>query len=157
MVKLIAAKKASAGQRHAVECLNVTGRTKKRIAQNKRACLGSLVIVSLATSAANLFYGRLVCRCHVISLCYICFVLLSQKPRNLRSIFLSLFSISMRHDGHTCSIFFFFLGIPLFPSIILLTTIFFCMKSTSHASPFRMVFFYLVTMGSIFHISLCAN
>ena len=37
MAKLIAAEKARAGLRHAVVCPNVTGRTKKRITQSKRA------------------------------------------------------------------------------------------------------------------------
>ena len=37
--------KAKAGLRHAVVCPNVTGRTKERIAQNKRARAGSLAIV----------------------------------------------------------------------------------------------------------------
>ena len=39
------AEKAEAGLRHAVVYPNVTGRTKKRIAQSKRARAGSLVIV----------------------------------------------------------------------------------------------------------------
>ena len=37
--------KAKAGQRHAVVCPNVTGRTKERIAQSKRARAGSLALV----------------------------------------------------------------------------------------------------------------
>ena len=45
MAKWIAAEKARAGLRYAVVCSNVTGRTKKRIAQSKRARAGSLAIV----------------------------------------------------------------------------------------------------------------
>ena len=45
MAKWIAAKKTKAGLRHAVVCPNVTGRTKDRIAQSKRARAGSLAIV----------------------------------------------------------------------------------------------------------------
>ena len=45
MAKLIAAEKAKAGLRHAVVCPNVTGRTKERIAQSKRARAGSLALV----------------------------------------------------------------------------------------------------------------
>ena len=47
MAKLIAAEKNKAGLRHAVVvmCPNVTGRTKERIAQSKRACAGSLALV----------------------------------------------------------------------------------------------------------------
>ena len=43
--KWIAAEEATAGLRHAVVCPNVTGRTKERIAQNKRARAGSLAFV----------------------------------------------------------------------------------------------------------------
>ena len=45
MAKLIAAEENRAGLRYAVVCPNVTGRTKKRIAQIKRTCTGSLAIV----------------------------------------------------------------------------------------------------------------
>ena len=45
MAKLITAEKARAGLRHAVVCPNVTGRTKERIAQSKRARAGLLAIV----------------------------------------------------------------------------------------------------------------
>ena len=45
MAKWIVAEKTQAGLRHAVVCPNMTGRTKKRIAQNKRARAGSLALV----------------------------------------------------------------------------------------------------------------
>ena len=45
MAKWIAAEKVKAGLRHAVVCPNVTGGTKKRIAQSKRARAGSLARV----------------------------------------------------------------------------------------------------------------
>ena len=45
LAKWIAAEKVSPGLRHAVVCPNVTGRTKTRIAQSKRAPAGSLAIV----------------------------------------------------------------------------------------------------------------
>ena len=45
MAKWIVAEKTKAGLRHAVVCRNVTGRTKKRIAQSKRARAGSLALV----------------------------------------------------------------------------------------------------------------
>ena len=45
MAKWIAAEEARAGRRHAVVCPNVTGRTKERIAQSKRARAGSLTLV----------------------------------------------------------------------------------------------------------------
>ena len=45
MTKWIAAEKARAELRHAVVCPNVTGRTKERIPQSKRALAVSLAIV----------------------------------------------------------------------------------------------------------------
>ena len=45
MVKRIAVEKTKAGLRHAVVCPHVSGRTKKRIAQSKRALAGSLAMV----------------------------------------------------------------------------------------------------------------
>ena len=45
MAKWITAEKARAGLRHAFVCPNVTGRTKERIAQSKRARAGSLALV----------------------------------------------------------------------------------------------------------------
>ena len=45
MANWIAAEKNKAGLGHAVVCPNVTGRTKERIAQNKRARAGSLALV----------------------------------------------------------------------------------------------------------------
>ena len=45
MAKGIVAEKAKAGLRHAVVFPNVTGRTKERIAQSKRARAGSLALV----------------------------------------------------------------------------------------------------------------
>ena len=45
MVKWIAVEEARAGLRHAVVCSNVTGRTKERIAQSKRARAGLLALV----------------------------------------------------------------------------------------------------------------
>ena len=45
MAKWIVAEKTKAGLRHAVVCPNVAGRTKKRIAQSKRARAGSFALV----------------------------------------------------------------------------------------------------------------
>ena len=45
MAKYIVAEKTKAGLRHAVVCPNMTGRTKERIAQSKRARAGSLALV----------------------------------------------------------------------------------------------------------------
>ena len=45
MTKWIAAERAKTAMRHAVACPNVTGRTKERVAQSKRARAGLLAIV----------------------------------------------------------------------------------------------------------------
>ena len=45
MAEWIVAETTKAGLRHAVVCPNVTGRTKKRIAQSKRARAGSRALV----------------------------------------------------------------------------------------------------------------
>ena len=45
MAKWIVAEKTKAGLRYAVVCPNVAGRTKKRVAQSKRARAGSLALV----------------------------------------------------------------------------------------------------------------
>ena len=45
VVKRIAAEKAKAGLQHEVVCPNMTGRTKKRIAQSKQARAGSIALV----------------------------------------------------------------------------------------------------------------
>ena len=45
MAEWIVAGKIKAGLRHAVVCPNVTGRTKKRIAESKRARAGLLALV----------------------------------------------------------------------------------------------------------------
>ena len=51
MAKLIIAEKAKVGLRHAVVCPNVTGRTKERIAQSKRARAGSLALLFASFSS----------------------------------------------------------------------------------------------------------
>ena len=58
-------------------CLNVTGRTKKRIAQSKRARAGSLAMLTSHMWRERVSSRRLVCRCHDLFLwCTACFVLL---------------------------------------------------------------------------------
>ena len=71
--------------------------------------------------------------------------------------------IVLRYAGApiaTCVSFFLFpfvyLEISLFPSIIFVPLPFYlCMESTSYVFSFRMVSFYLETMGWVFYISLC--
>ena len=61
MAKWIATEKARAGLRHAVVRPNVTEMTKEMIAQSKRARAGSLAIVDLSTSGANLYPPGVFC------------------------------------------------------------------------------------------------
>ena len=81
MAKRITAEEARAGLRHAAVCPNVTGRTKERIAQSKRARAGSLALVDYHKWRELVSSGRLVCRCHddVLLWCYLCFVLLRSR------------------------------------------------------------------------------
>ena len=81
MAKWIAAEKTKAGVRHALVCPNVTGRTKERVAQSKRARAGSLALVDqpqvARTCCCALRAFGLQIRCHDNFLwCYVCFVLL---------------------------------------------------------------------------------
>ena len=74
--------------------------------------------------------------------------------------------ICRRPDSHTCFFgggFLLFLWrcrffLFFFPSIFCTIAVFFCMESsTSYVLSFRVVFFYLVTTGWTFDISLCEN
>ena len=111
-----------------------------------------------------IYSGRLVCRCHDVFLwCYVCFVLLHFRlyafveAAVLRSPLLRypgapiphvfLFSFHLLFTWR-CR-FFQFCFVPLPFSL--------CMESTSYVFSFQMVFFYLVTTGWIFGISLCEN
>ena len=89
MAKWIVAEKIKAGRRHAVVCPNATGRTKKWIAQSKRARAGSLALLTSHKWRELVSSGRFVCRClGVFSLvlrlfCFASFFvsMLSLKPR----------------------------------------------------------------------------
>ena len=77
MTKWIAAEKAKARLRHAVVCPNVTGKTKKRIAQSKRLVLVRSPVLTSHKWRELVPSGCLVCRCHDVFLWrYVCFVLL---------------------------------------------------------------------------------
>ena len=108
--------------------------------------------------------GRLICRCHDVFLwCYVCFVLLRFRvyafveAAALRSIVLRY----TRPDSHTCFFLSFFSFIiwrcRVFRVFFVPSPFSLCMESTSYVFAFRMVFFYLVTTGWIFDISLCEN
>ena len=71
----------------------------------------------------------------------------------------ALRSIVLRYAGAPIAILFsFFLGDGTFSEFFFVPfPLFHCMESTSYVLSFRMVFFYLVTTGWIFYISLCEN
>ena len=77
MAKWIVAEKTKAGLRHAVECANVAGRTKERVAQSKRVMLVRSPLLTSHKCHKLVFSGRLVCTSHEVFLwCYVCFALL---------------------------------------------------------------------------------
>ena len=151
MAKWIVAEKTKAGLRHAVVCSNVTGRTKKRVAQSKcwfaRPCW-------LATSGANL-YPPGVWFVDVMAFflwCYVCFVLLRFSSlcfRWSRGPSFNRTSICRRSDSHTCYFFLSFFPFFLFIWRCRFFGVFFfvpsplslCMESTSYVLFFRTVFF----------------
>ena len=77
MVKWIAVDRARAGLRHAVMCPNMTGRTKERIAQSKRARAGSFAIVDWPQVARTFIlwaFGLQMPCCFSLILRLLCFV-----------------------------------------------------------------------------------
>ena len=124
MAKWIVAEKTKAGLRHAVVCPNVTGRTKKRIAQRKRARAG-FALVDQPQVARTCILRALVCRWHgVCPWCFVCFVLLRFRLYAFVEA-AALRSIVLRHAGVPIATRFFlffvflfvYLEISLFPSI----------------------------------------
>ena len=110
-------------------------------------------------------FGRLVCRCHDVFLwCYLSFFLLRFRLCAFVEA-AALRSIVLRYAGapiatriffvfHICSF-----GNVVFPEFFFVPLPFSLrMESTSYVFPFRMmVFFYLVTRGWMFDISLYEN
>ena len=104
--------------------------------------------------------------------CFVSFLsfvfLISLKPRPFVQSFFDMHAPRQSHAVTNCLrtfcfylfLFFFFssLETSLFPSIFVPLPFSLCMESTSYLSPFRMVFFYLVTTGRVFDINLlCEN
>ena len=125
--KLIVTEKARAGLRHTVVCLNVTGRIKERIAQSKRTCAGSLVIVvshkwrEHASSGYFLFADTML---PFFGVTFFSFFRLSCFHRTPAPSF-SRSSICMRSDIHTqlvndCLCFFFFFSFCFFGKVAFL-------------------------------------
>ena len=147
MAKCISVEKARAGLRHSLVCLNVTGRTKGKLVQSKRARAGSLAIVDwpqvARTCILRAFGLQISCRLSLVlrffSFTWFCVYAFTEaaalRPTVLRS------SICMRPDNHLCFfLFFLFLEMSLFPSIFVPLSCSVCTESTLHVSPFRMVF-----------------
>ena len=165
MAKLIAAEKTKAGLRHVVVCPNVTGRTKERIAQTKRARAGSLAVVDSPQVARTCILRADV----VLSFSGVTLVL-----------FLFRFRLSRFYQSHTAlrSIVSRYACAPAATSKYLPTVCVFVCLVSWEVSPFpsilcyrfffvwrvpctfsfRMVFFYFVTTGWILtSISLREN
>ena len=168
MMKLIAAEKTKAGLRHAVVCPNVTGRTKKRIAQSKRARAGSLALVETRHKWRELVSsGRLVCRrCHaVFSLvlrlfCFASFFRAFVEAAALRSNVLRYAGVPIAITCFSLFLFFFicrfFRVLFLYHFRFLSVWQYYRVRRTFFPSGWY--FFYLVTTGWIFDISLlCEN
>ena len=141
MAKWIAAEKARAGLRHTFVCPNVTGRTKERIAQRKRARAGSHAIIVDYNSYKwrELVSSRRMSCCLSLVLRLFCFVSLPLSASCFVSVS-SFFSFLWRYhfSEYFCTIYRFI----------------FVMESSSYGFSFRMVFFYLLATGWIFYISL---
>ena len=182
MAKWIPAEKFRAGLRHAV--CSMPERKGKDQSEDSPKQMDSCLFTRrslLATRGANLYPPGVwfADRCHIVFLwCYVCFVFVSfssfafTEAAALRLVVLRS-SICMRPDNHTqlpntclcsfCCHFCFFLFLFLWRCHvfrIFLNRYRFsrCMEITSYVFSFQMVFFYLMTMGWIFDISLlCDN
>ena len=162
MAEWIVGEKTKAGLRHAVVCSNVTGRTKKRIAQSKRAHAGSLAPLLTSHKWRELVSsGRLVRKYHgvfplVLHLfCFASFLvpMLSLKPRPFVQS-----SFDMQAGVPIATLFFFFFC-RFFRVFFLCHFRFFLFVWRVRRTffPSGWCFFYLVTTGWIFDISLCEN
>ena len=85
MTKWIAAERARAALRHAVTCPNVTGRTKERVAQIKRARAGLLATVDQPQWCELVFFGG------ALPMLYCSVVVSRAKRSNSTTVSLSLF------------------------------------------------------------------
>ena len=108
----------------------MTGRTKERIAQSKRARAGRSPLLTIPKWHELISSGHLVCRCHDVFLwCYLCFVLLRSRLYAFVEA-AALRSIVLRYAGAPIatrvSDFFPFvhLEMSLFPSIFCTITVF---------------------------------
>ena len=107
MAKWIAAEKTRAALRHAIVCPNLTGNTKERIAESKRARAGPFTLLISHKWRELVSSGRLVCRKHAVFLwCYVRLVLLRFRRNTFigAAVFCFLVfcaSICTHPDSHT--------------------------------------------------------
>ena len=163
IAKWTVAEKVKAGLRHAVVCPNVTGRTKEKIAQGKRARAGSLALVDkpqvARTCILRAFGLQMSCRLFLVLRLF--FVLLRSRLFAFVEA-ATLRSIVLRYAGATiatCFFLSFFLSLVViwrcrfFRVFILPFPLSLCMEIRVR----RTFFPHKVTTGWIFDISLCEN
>ena len=125
MTKWIAAEKVKARLRHAVVCPNVTGKTKKRIAQSKRLVLVRSPLLTSHKWRELVPSGCLVCRFHDVFLWrYVCFVLLRFRLYAFVEA-AALRSIVLQYAGAPIATRFFFVFCSLFFPFVYLEMSFF--------------------------------
>ena len=141
----------------------MTGRAKERIAQSKRARAGSLAIID-ATSGANLYppgvwFADVMSSFSRVTFALFCLVFVIMLSLKVRPFVQSFFVLRYAcvPTATFVSSFLPFFGHAAFPRFLYHNR--FCpfMESTPYVFPFRMVFFYVVTTGCIFDISLREN
>ena len=141
-------------------CPNVTGRTKEKIAQSKRARAGSLTLVDYPQVARTCILRACIWFADVMtSFSSVTFVLFLLRFR-LHAFFVeaaTLRSIVLRYAGApiaTRVFFFFFLDVAFSEYVLYHFRFLFVWRVRRTFFSFRMVFFHLVTTGWIFDISL---
>ena len=130
-------------------CPNVTGRTKKRIAQSKRARAGSLALVDqpqvARTCILQAFGWQMPWRFYsgvtFVMFCFVFSLYAFVEAAALRSIVLRYTGVPIAK--RVCLfLFLFYLEMSLFPNICFVPfPLSLCMESTSYVLSFRMVFF----------------
>ena len=151
----------------AVVCPNVTGRTKKRIAQSKRARAGSLALVDwpqVARTCILQAFGlqmpwRFFSGVTFVLFCFVFRLYAFVEAAALRSIVLRYAGVPIATRVSFFYFFPLFFG-GLFGDVALSECFFrflFVWRVRRTFSPSGWCFFYLVTTTSIFDISLCEN
>ena len=168
MAKWIVAEKTKAGLRHAVVCPNVTGRTKKKIAQSKRARAGSLALVDQPQVARTCILQafrlqmpwRFFSGVTFVMFCFVFRLYAFVEAAALRSIVLLDAGVPIATRVSFVLYFFIFclFGDVAFPEYFLYHFRFlFVWRVRRTSFPSGWCFFYLVTTGWVFDISFSKN